>query len=317
MRHLRCSTIALLLLTCLAGLASAHPATGIVVDAKGNVFFLDTGEPRVFSGFIWRIDPQGTVTAIHNSGGHFLALDAENRFAASDLMGWFRSKRTQWLLRTSVPGSQSALIQADGSPIVMGHDGGLYYASAEQLERAGVEQIARIAPDGTLRTPTPALPSVAKKFGGIRGLAMNQDGSLYVSYENAIQRLTAAGQVTTLAENMTLAACDADAPENGRLPYLRGLAVDSRGVVYAAATGCRAVVRITGNRVQAILSAERPWSPTGVAVSGDDVYVLEYTNHQGRQKEWLPRVRRIRRDGTVTTLVTISPADRARAAAAR
>jgi hypothetical protein len=143
---------------------------------------------------------------------------------------------------------------------------------------------------------------------------MDQNGSLYVSYENAIQRLTAAGQVTTPAENMTLAACDADAPENGRLPYLRGLAVDSRGVVYAAATGCRAVVRITGNRVETILKAERPWSPTGVAVSGDDVYVLEYTNHQGLQKEWLPRVRRIRRDGTVTTLVTISPADRARAA---
>jgi hypothetical protein len=143
---------------------------------------------------------------------------------------------------------------------------------------------------------------------------VGHDGSLYVSYENAVQKVTTTGNVTTLAEHMTLTGCDADVPENGRLPYLRGLAVDSRGVVYAAATGCGAVVRITGPRVETILKAERPWSPTGVAVAGDDVYVLEYTNHRGLSKEWQPRVRRIRRDGTVTTLVTVSPADRARAA---
>lgn len=303
-----------MLLVCLHGQASAHPASGIVVDAEGQVFFLDTGEPRRFSGFIWKIDRQGRLTAIHDSGGHFLTLDAKNRFAGSDLMGWFRSKRTQWLLRTPVPGSTSALIQADGSPIAMGPDGGLYYVSAEQLERAGVEQIARLASDGALRTPTPSLPPVSKRLGGIRGLAAGHDGSLYVSYESAVQKVTTVGSVTTLAENMSLTECDADVEAPGRLPFLRGLAVDSRGVVYAAATGCRAVVRIAGNRVETILKAERPWSPTGVAVSGDDVYVLEYTNHGGLSKEWQPRVRRIRRDGTVTTVVTVSPADRARAA---
>jgi sugar lactone lactonase YvrE len=311
---MRLPIVALLLLAWPLVPASAHPASGIVMDAEGQVFFLDTGEPGRFSGFIWRIDRQGRLTAIHDSGGHFLALDGRNGFAGSDLMGWFRSKRTQWLLRTPVPGSTVALIQADGSPIGIGPDGALYYASADQLERAGVEQIARLAPDGALTTPTPSLPAVAKRLGGIRGLALGHDGSLYISYENAVQKVTTGGDVTALAEKISLTECDADAPENGRLPYLRGLAVDRRGVVYAAATGCRAIVRIAGNRVETILKAERPWSPTGVAVAGDDVYVLEYTNHNGLAKEWQPRVRRIRHDGTVTTLATVSPADRARAA---
>jgi hypothetical protein len=53
------------------------------------------------------------------------------------------------------------------------------------------------------------------------------------------------------------------------------------------------------------LKAERPWSPTGVAVRGDDVYVLEYPNSAERA-DWLPRVRKLDRGGNVTTLVTIS-----------
>jgi hypothetical protein len=237
-------------------------------------------------------------------------------FSHADLGGWFRSKRTQWLQRIAMPGGASALIQADGSPIVMGRDSSLYYASAEQLERAGVEQIARLAADGTLRTPAASLPAVAKELGGIRGLAVGPDGDLYVGYENALQKITL-GRVTTLAANIALKDCDADVPAGGRLPFLRGMAVNSRGVVYAAATGCHCVIRVTGDRIAMVLKAERPWSPTGVATLGDQVFVLEYTNAHGNAKDWRPRVRKLQRDGTAATLVTISPEDRAGAGAAR
>jgi hypothetical protein len=305
--RLSISIVVVLLCSFVAQLASAHPASGIVVDSRGHVFFLDTGEPGGFRGVIWNIDSQGNLTPVHDSGGHFLALDPDSVFARADLGGWFRSKRTQWLQRVAVPGSPSSLIQADG---------GLYYASAEQLERAGVEQIARLAADGTLRTPTPTLPAIAKKLGGIRGLAFDQDGDLYVAYESTVQKITPTG-VTTLINSIAVKDCDVDVPGDGRLPFLRGLAVDTRGVVYAAATGCRRVIRITGGRVETVLKAERPWSPTGVATFGDDVYVLEYTNPHGSAKGWRPRVRKIKRDGTVATLVTISPEDRARVGTAR
>jgi hypothetical protein len=60
-------------------------------------------------------------------------------------------------------------------------------------------------------------------------------------------------------------------------------------------------------KIESVLKAERPWSPTGVAVLGGSVYVLEYTNANGGPGEgWLPRVRRLGRDGTISTLATIS-----------
>src|SRR6185295_16079723 len=93
------SIAVVLMCTFLARLACAHPASGIVVDDRGNVFFLDTGEPGGFRGVIWRIDSKGSLTAVHNQGGHFLALDRDNVFSHADLDGWFRSKRTQWLQR--------------------------------------------------------------------------------------------------------------------------------------------------------------------------------------------------------------------------
>jgi sugar lactone lactonase YvrE len=91
------------------------------------------------------------------------------------------------------------------------------------------------------------------------------------------------------------------------MPALRGLAVDAKGTVYVAATGCHRVVKITADgKVETVLKSERPWSPTGVAVSGEDVYVLEYTHaHANADKGWRPRVRKLGRDGKVTTLATI------------
>jgi hypothetical protein len=109
--------------------------------------------------------------------------------------------------------------------------------------------------------------------------------------------------------------CDedrADHKPSNRLPYLRGLAVDAQGTVYAAATSCHLVLKIAPDgKVETVLRAERPWSPTGVAVHGGAVYVLEYTNANGGPDEgWRPRVRRLGSDGQVTTLATISRQDR-------
>ena len=94
---------------------------------------------------------------------------------------------------------------------------------------------------------------------------------------------------------------------NASSPLLRGLGVDSRGNVYVTATSCHRVLKITPDgQVTSILKSERPWSPTGVAVNGEEIYVLEYTNANGPATEgWHPRVRRLARDNTVTTLVTV------------
>jgi glucose/arabinose dehydrogenase len=58
------------------------------------------------------------------------------------------------------------------------------------------------------------------------------------------------------------------------------------------------------SQASAILRAERPWAPTGVAVAGDDVYVLEYDDPGAEQSAGL-RVRKVSADGRVTTLAAL------------
>jgi sugar lactone lactonase YvrE len=107
--------------------------------------------------------------------------------------------------------------------------------------------------------------------------------------------------------------CDSDPadhnPANAISPLLRGLGVDPDGNVYVAATSRHRVVKITPEgHVESILKSERPWSPTGVAVVGHEIYVLEYTNANGPRTEgWLRRVRKRGKDGTWKTITSVSP----------
>lgn len=276
------------LLVCVVGAAVmlAHPGSGIVVDAQGNVFFQDSAART-----IWKIDPQGKLTAHYDKlGGHWLALDAKGQFARTELK----------LVERVAP----ALIVADGgAPITINTDGILYYG----LGVSGTGQVSvgmmKIFPDGRQE---PFAPDFAKRIEelGITGLAHGPDGTLYVACLTSIMKVKTDGTFIRLVDLAVLKGCDQDADTS----FLRGLGVDTQGTVYAAAAGCRGIVKVTAaGKVETVLKAERPWSPTGIAVQGDDVYVLEYTNANGHLREdWLPRVRKLSRDGKVTTLATIS-----------
>jgi hypothetical protein len=64
-------------------------------------------------------------------------------------------------------------------------------------------------------------------------------------------------------------------------------------------------------KAESVLKAEQPWSPTGIALQGETLYVLEYPNANGEKREdWVPRVRKVGRDGKTTTLVTFPKKDR-------
>src|SRR5262249_28052648 len=102
--------------TIVATRASAHPGSGIVVDAQGRVYFVETGNPDAgarFPGFIWEVDTRGKLSPVHRVGAHWLTLDANGSFARADLGGWFRERRTPWLQRVEAHAAGPALIQAD------------------------------------------------------------------------------------------------------------------------------------------------------------------------------------------------------------
>ena len=113
----------------------AHPASGIVVDQHGQVFF-------IFSGHgVCKVDLQGKLSYIHPSrGGHWMCLDPK---------GSFSHVQPKYFERISSDGVKPALIFADGgSPIAVLPDGNLYYVSNDESLTPGGMHVTRNSPDG-------------------------------------------------------------------------------------------------------------------------------------------------------------------------
>jgi hypothetical protein len=292
----------------------AHPGSGIVVDTQGRIYFNEAGDPAErLPGSIWQIDPQGKLTRLQVGGAHYLALDTKGSLASEDLARWVSERVTPWFQQAGT--ADARLIQADGQPLVSHRDGSLYFA------KRNVE-IVRLTPDGKQTTISPALEAAVVKLGGIKGLAFGPEDNLYVSCPSAVIIVKPGGAFSTMVHPIALPNCDEELPQGTpkeHSSFLRGLAVDARGIVFAAATGCRAVVKISPDgKVSIVMRAEAPWSPTGLAVHDNDVYVLEYEHPNSPQKaDWVPRVRKLAGDGQVTTLVTLPTAQSRPVAPAR
>jgi hypothetical protein len=273
----------------------AHPGSGVVVDRQGHIYFVDTG-----SG-VWRVDRSGNLSRIPGPAYHWMAIDAEGRLKNVSLPYFSSGDATV----TRVGDSPTLLLSSD-FPIVVGRDGALYYP---WLSDGKTLQLFRLAPSGTTEVfKTFPASGDGAPLRWLNGVATAFDGSVYVTENRAIRKITPEGTLTTVVENVTLPGCDSVPGIEAHLrPYFRGLAVDSQGTIYVAASGCRAVLKITPDKkLSTVLRASSPWSPTGVDVFGGDVYVLEYTHSVGDdRREWVPRIRRVTPDGNVATIVTI------------
>src|SRR5438270_3348952 len=185
--------------------ASAHPSSGIVVDEQGNVFFSDLDRG------VLKIDARGKVTTVFpREGGHWLALDASGSFSNVDFEKsphWPR-----WFKRRTPAGVRPALISDGGSPLVVAPDDNLYYACNDERMIPGGLLIARLTPDGKETLLTAAFRHTSDELGGIKGLAVGPDGSLYVSYPKALLKFTFDGKVTTLLNPVVVAGCDRQSP---------------------------------------------------------------------------------------------------------
>lgn len=276
----------------LAASALAHPGSGILVDRQGQIYFIDTG-----SG-LWRIDTKGGLSHLSPLRNHWLALDEANRFTQARLP---TDTGRDWEI--TVAGSNPTMLISTDFPIVIGPNGDLYHPSARETN----VRIMRTSPTGgTSAFVTLPRSVVGKSLGWINGLTTGPDGELYYSEDNAVRRITAKGEVSTVAM-VTPLKNGPNIPGSDSRPYLRGLKVDAKGIVYAADFADARVLKITPNgKVSTILQLESPWAPTDVAVFGDIVYVLEFTHDAGDDRTtWMPRVRKITPDGRSTIIVTV------------
>ena len=280
----------ILAVMCLSMSVTAHPGSGIAVDRIGQVYFLDTG-----SG-LWKIDRRGTLTKLSGLLNHWLAIDVNNWFARTPLP-------TGALGEISRVGNSPTLLLSSDYPIAIGHDGNLYYPSGT----AGGLRIMRMTPSGA-KSMLATLPAMVngEPLPHISGIIAGPDNSLYYTEASAIRRISAEGRISTVATVQALVA-GPSIPATDQHPYLRGLTVDSRGVMYVADTGDARVLKITPDgKVSTLVQTQSPWSPTGVALFGSDVYVLEFL-HTARdvRRDWLPRVRKISLDGESAIIATV------------
>jgi len=282
----------------LTELCLAHPPSGVVIGKNGHVFFL-------YHGLVG-IDSSGKMATIQeDSGGHWLAVNTDGDF----------SKMPSAYKQVSSDGT--TMIYGDGAPLTIGAEGHLYYATSGSQEESlptGALAIARVSHSGQPALFSPLLKEkLAELKDGVTGLASGRNGSIYVATWKGMIELNSDGSIARIVYPVAVQDCDSDPadhnPINSGLPLLRGLGVDSAGNVYVAATSCHRVLQITpAGQVTSILRSERPWSPTGVAVKGDEIYVLEYTNANGPRTEgWFPRVRKRDKHGTWSTLLEVPP----------
>jgi len=266
--------------------AIAHPGGSIVVDAKGQVYFVDTGHG------VWMVDQAGALVDLGGPAFHWMTLDSESRFSGLRVQGGSFE-----FVAKAVAGG--VLILSSDYPVAL-RDGFVHfapYASQPPL------RVMRLTREG--RSEAAAVIDTRAQW--LNGFAAGPD-ALYFTEDAAVKRLASDGVVSVVAEKVMPADCPAGWLPEMSAPYLRGLAVGGDGDVYVAATGCRALLRIDrkGN-VATVLRAESPWAPTAVALHGDAVYVLEYLHTPGDdRRQWLPRVRKVDAGGRVTTLATVN-----------
>ena len=284
---------AALLVASTATATLAHPGSGIVVDRRGYVYFVDTG-----SG-VWQIDPAGKLVRHGSPRFHWMAIDENERPFGAHLPSIPGGEVT-------VVGANPTLLLSSDVPIAVGRDGTLYYPELGQdnrlriiaFTRSGVASVHAILPS---KGPGSILRWV-------NGLAIGSDGSLYYTEDKNIRRVDQRGVVSTVAMDVVVPGC-ARIPgtEPGTEPYLRGLAIAPDGAIVVAASGCGAVLKVTSRgEITTVLRTASPWSPTAVAVSASGIYVLEYlhTAKEDRQA-WVPRVRKVLPNGSIVGIATV------------
>ena len=284
--------LAALLLYGAARAASAHPGSAIAIGRDGRVYFVDTGAG------VFTIGRDGRVGRHDGPAFHWFALDRTSRLA-----------KTRWPAFSGAEirsvGVNPTIVLSSDFPVGAGPDGHLFYPDPAPQ---GPRRIVRVAASGA-RSVHAAIPEERKRDGSpgwVNGIVAGPGGSVYYTHDRTVRKISARGVVSTVAANVTVPACVAiPGVEPAIRPYLRGLDVAPDGTVVVAAAGCGAVLRITAaGRVTPILRTTSPYSPTAVAISNGEVYVLEYLHTASDDRiEWLPRVRKVGRTGTVVTLV--------------
>lgn len=293
----------------LAGKVSAHPAWGIAVDRNNQIYFSDLET-------IWKIDAQGKL-AVFKAGvsgrhTHDLNIDeAGNLYGAENSYEPATQRFFSALWKMTPAGGFSYLLAPTDDPpegisIWRDREGNMYHVT----NHPGQELlILRRTPGGTVSALIGSSSAVRQyRQGvpyGVGGTAFGSEGALYFTDGSNVGKVTMDGRLTMLARNLALENPAGSLMPDSRVTRLFGIAVDAQGNAFVADNGNRRVLKVTsGGTVSTLVSAEQPWSPTGVALKDGDLYILEFGFTP--PSTYTPRVRKLSSDGRIMTVATVA-----------
>jgi hypothetical protein len=249
---------------------------------------------------LWRIERDGRLTKLRERRDrhtHELALDPAGNVIGEDSSydgGAYRE--TVW----RIAGDRFRILYGPttrterGVGVVRDADGCTYHSNQTAATRRPL--VHRRCPGGRVDRLVGSAADDAsfrqELVSNVAGAALDPAGGSVFRQGAAIRRIGPDGSLRTLASGL--------ARENF------GIALAPDGAILVAEAAARRVVRIgPGARRSIAATSTRHWFPTGVAVAGGALYLLEATDYV-RGTLTRMRVRRIDASGASRTLATVT-----------
>lgn len=248
----------LLLIALLATSASAHPAVGVVVDSKGNIFYSDLRQ-------IWRLAANGALgIAVPNVHSHELYMDANDNLYGEHV--WYNGERLNtW-------GSRVWRRSPDGRVVdVVPPHGGFNENWGAVHDAAGNIYIVHRPNQQTttlIKCAPACRPFSSHHFENIRFMTATPSGTLYIVDLVDLVKVTPDGRAIVVARNLSAKR------ENHQV---LGVWTDRYENVYVADYGDRSVKRVDKQgHVDVVARSSFPWAPSGgTFMRNGDLIVLE------------------------------------------
>ena len=303
--------------------AAAQSSWGMAAAKDGTLYFCDIQRDRV-----WHYaSPEGLSLVLDHNHCHTLVLDYDGSIYGENVGGETRSGAAMsvWHL---TPGHTPVFLPdhataSDPSIWLVRDAAGNSYSWNGSREVRKASQILKLTPKGDVTVLTGGDwgfadgPIGRARLGDVGAMASTSDGTLYLVDGESLRRIAPDGSITTLVTAFIHTTSGGVPGMPGLYNHHLGMAIDPQGGIYVVDFRNRRVLHWDQSGTRLVFQSHGPlerltsswgWTPTGVSVSGDSLYVMEYLPLPTFPSELIgnPRIRRIAPGQQIITVVAVS-----------
>lgn len=318
--HLIFRTFWFVLLATIPTGAQSHPGDGVIIDKKGNIYF---GWIQPFTGpghvaCVWKIDQEGQAQPLISSQHQARGAQSSNLYVVLGLDGQIYCSERQYLgersgqdtfiadlwrvdatgTKTRVLGPERGRAPFGGGALAINRQGVIIHATELNTIQKRRSDGSGVVLAGSVRGHKDGR-GIDAQFESPGSMAWGPEEKLYVHDGDSIRIIEKDGTVTTLARGLT--DTESTHPPQLGQSHFYDITVDDQGNVFGSDWGYRRVFKISPTGEQSTLyRSEEPWSPEGIAIHKNTLYILETSGPISTEIK--PRIRKRAPDGTIFTI---------------